>query len=395
MNKRLLLAGSVRTLSRYKLRTFFMSLGIVIGVAALVVMRSMGSGAEQTMLDRFERVFSGASIFVMNAGTGENKLTLDDIEAISAELDQVVEWNPTLTSGDREVRYHGLNRSLTIYGQSERAESVEGRSVTEGEYFSADDVRASARVALLGSKTADALFGDENPVGKRIQIGNSPFRVLGVLEPAGVDPHGKDRDDAVHVPITTLMRRLENVDTIGYAKLIISSTDEVDETADRIAEILQTRHALAVDEPDDFAIYTPVQVQRLIKEASRVLTVYLPAASGIALLVAGIVIANIMLIGVRERIAEIGLRKAVGATNRQISGQFLLESLAVTVISGALGVGIGAGVLVAVAKTMSLETRITPDSIVLGLAAALVIGMLAGFLPARRAALQEPVDALR
>jgi len=216
-----------------------------------------------------------------------------------------------------------------------------------------------------------------------------------VLEPAGVDPHGKARDDAVHVPITTLMRRLENVDTIGYAKLIISSTDELDATVDRIAEILQTRHALAVDEPDDFAIYTPVQVQRMIKEASRVLTVYLPATSGIALLVAGIVIANIMLIGVRERIAEIGLRKAVGATNRQINGQFLLESLAVTAISGALGVGIGAAVLAAVANTMSPETRITPDSIVLGLVAALVTGMLAGFLPARRAALQEPVDALR
>jgi len=170
MNKRLLLAGSVRTLTRYKLRTFFMSLGIVIGVAALVVMRSMGSGAEQAMLDKFERVFGGASIFVMNTSGGQ--LTIDDLEAISAELEQVVDWNPTLTTGDREVRYQGRNRTLSIYGQSERAESVSGRSVTEGEYFSKDDVRSSARVALIGSKTADALFGDENPVGKQLQIGN-------------------------------------------------------------------------------------------------------------------------------------------------------------------------------------------------------------------------------
>jgi putative ABC transport system permease protein len=191
------------------------------------------------------------------------------------------------------------------------------------------------------------------------------------------------------------MRRLLNVDIIGSAKVIVSSAAEVDETADRIAEILQVRHGLAVDESDDFSIYTPTQVQKSVKEANRVLTVYLPATAGIALFVAAIVIANIMLIGVRERIAEIGLRKAVGATNRQIGWQFLLESLAVSVISGTIGVGIGAGILIAIARTMNPETRITPDSIILGLVAALVVGILAGFLPARHAALQEPVDALR
>jgi putative ABC transport system permease protein len=282
-----------------------------------------------------------------------------------------------------------------IIGGSERAEAVSGRGVTVGEYFSGADVRSAARVALIGSKTAEALFDGEEPVGKRIQIGNSPFRVKGVLEEHGVDPHGMDRDDEVHVPITTLMRRMLDLDTIGSAKLIISSTEEVDNTVEQVAELLRVRHGLADDEPDDFSIFTPTQVQQAVKKANRVLTVYLPATAGVALLVAAIVIANIMLIAVRERIPEIGLRKAVGATDRQIGGQFLLESLAVTVFSGVLGVGIGAGILVAVARMMSRETKVTPDSIVLGLGAALVVGILAGWLPARQAARQEPVDALR
>lgn len=402
MNKRLLLAGSIRIFTRYKLRSFFMSLGIVIGVAALVVMRSMGSGAEQAMMDKIERMFSASSIMIRNSGGGmrggrrqPGKLTIEDIEAIDDQLEAVIDWNPTVVAMNQEVTYQGQSRSLMVIGQSERAEFVSGRSVIKGEFISASDVRSAARVALVGSKTAESLFGDEDPVGKQIRIGNSPFRVKGVLEQQGVDPHGRDRDDEVHVPITTMMRRLLNVDIINGAKLTVSSPEEVDETADQVAEILQVRHGLAHDQPDDFSIFTPNQVQEAVHEANRVLTVYLPATAGIALLVAAIVITNIMLIGVRERVAEIGLRKAVGATNGQISGQFLLESLAVSVISGALGVGIGAGILVVLARTMSPETRITPDSIALGLIAALVVGILAGYLPARQAARLEPVDALR
>ena len=402
MNKRLLLAGSVRILTRHKLRSFFMSLGIVIGVATLVVTRSMGSGAEQEMMSKVEKMFSAGSIMVVNTGGGMRggqtdlgKLTIEDIEAIGAQLEPVIDWNPSAAIGSRDVQYQGSSRSLMIVGDSERAEFVSGRGVREGEFFSEADVRSAARVALIGTKTADALFTDEDPVGKQIQIGTSPFRVKGVLEPHGMDAHGMDRDDEIHVPITTLMRRMLDLETIGMAKLIVARPEEVEDTAEQVAEILRMRHRLADDEPDDFSIFTPTEVQQRVREANRVLTVYLPATAGIALLVAAIVIANIMLIGVRERIGEIGLRKAVGATNRQISGQFLLESLVVTVISGALGVGLGAGILVIIARIMSPETRITPDSILLGLVAALVVGMLAGYLPARQAELQEPVDALR
>jgi len=402
MNTRLLLASSTRVLTRYKLRSFFMSLGIIIGVAALVVMRSIGASAEQDMLAKMERMFSASSMTIINSGSmsragirNPGKMTIEDIDAIGEQLDQVVDWSTSVYSGDREVVYRGRHRSLRVIGKSDRAEFVSGRGVMEGEFFSEADVRSASRVALIGHQTAEALFEGEDPLGKQIQIGGTPYRVKGVLEPHGIDPHGMDLDDEVHIPVTTMMRRLLSIEIISSAKLLISSADAVDGMVDQVADILRARHRLAADEPDDFSIYTPTQVQGLVRKANRVLTIYLPATAGIALLVAAIVIANIMLISVRERIGEIGLRKAVGATNRQIGGQFLLESLVVTMVSGGLGVALGAGVLLIIARTVSPGSQLATDSVLLGLLAALVVGVLAGYLPARQAAIQEPVDALR
>ncbi len=222
-----------------------------------------------------------------------------------------------------------------------------------------------------------------------------PFRVQGVLEPIGIDPHGLDRDEDVQVPVTTVMRRLENVDYIQAAKLIVDDPETVEATADRIAEILRQRHSIAPGEPDDFAIFTPRFVQRMVARADRVLDVFLPAAAGIVLLVAAIVIASVMLAAVRERVPEIGLRKAVGATRQQIGLQFVIEAVAVTVASGLLGMALGAAAIVYLTRQMSLTPIVTADSIALGFAAATVVGVAAGFLPARQAARLDPVAALQ
>jgi putative ABC transport system permease protein len=379
-----------------------MSLGIIIGVAALVVTRSIGASAEQDMMDKMERIFSASSMFVMNSGSATRagirnpgKLTIGDLDALGQQLEAVVDWSPSVFLGEREVIFAGVNRSLRIIGKSERAEFVGNRGVTEGEYFSKADVRSAARVALIGHKTAEALFEGEDAIGQQILIAGTPFRVLGVLEPHGIDPHGQDLDDEVHIPVTTAMKRLESLEVITSGKLIIESPEAVDGMVDRVADILRQRHRLDDDEPDDFSIYTPSRVQVAVQEANKVLTLYLPATAGIALFVAAIVIANIMLISVRERTAEIGLRKAVGATDGQISGQFLLESLVVSLTSGGVGVAMGTGVILWLASTVSPASRLAGDAVALGLLAALLVGVLAGYLPARQAALQEPVDALR
>ena len=402
MNTRLMLRGSLRTLTRYRLRSFFMGLGVVVGVAALVVMRSIGTGAQQDMLAKIERLFSAGSIWIVNSSAAMDsgaqklgKLSLEDVAALEDEIEEIVDVSPILSTGGIEVRSPTANRNSLVIGVTEREEYVGERGVVSGEFFTASEVRSSARVALIGLTAAEALFGGEDPVGQQIQIAGAPFRIKGVLEHFGADPHGMDRDDEIHVPITTLMRRIVNMDAISRAKVLVSSTAAVEPTVDRIAEVLRARHNLSDDTPDDFAMYTPTQVQERVKEANRVVTVYLPATAGVALLVAAIVIANITLISIRERIPEIGLRKALGATDRQISRQFLLEGLTVTLISAVLGIGLGGGVLGALGHLSGGGARMTLDSAILGFFAALVVGVSATFFPARQAARQEPVDALR
>jgi putative ABC transport system permease protein len=379
-----------------------MGLGIMVGVAALVVTRSIGTGAQQDMLAKIERLFSAGSIWVVNSSAAMHggvqklgQLSLEDVAALEDEIEEIIDVSPILSTGGIEVRSALANRTSLVIGTTEREEYVGDRGVVAGEFFTAAEVRSSARVALIGLTAAEALFGADDPVGQQVQIAGAPFRIKGVLERFGADPHGMDRDDEIHIPITTLMRRVVNVDTISRVKVLVSSTEAVEPTVDRIADVLRARHGLSDDTPDDFAMYTPTQVQERVKEANRVVTVYLPATAGIALIVAALVIANIMLISVRERIPEIGLRKAVGATDRQISGQFLLEGLTVTLISAALGTGLAAAVLGALGHMSGGGASMTADSAILGFLAALVVGASAAFFPARQAARQEPVDALR
>lgn len=403
MNHKLLLAGVLRTARRYKLRSSLMSLGIVLGVAILVLTRSLGSGAEKEMMDKIGRMLGASSLLVAAGGGGMGApttgpvttLRLADFEAIAAELDAIVDWDPLQMMPGQDVKAGARSHRLTVYGYSERAERVWNRGVISGAFFSAEDVRASARVALIGSKAARTLFHDDDPIGHRIQVGHVSLRIVGVLEPYGMDPHGIDRDDEIQVPITTLLRRMRNIDHLMAAKLLVDDPARVEDTARQVSAILRQRHALARDEPDDFSVFTPALVQRLVGQANRVLKVFLPAAAGLALLVAAIVIANTLLMSVQERIPEIGLRKAMGATDRQISRQFLLEALLVTLGSGLLGVLLGVGAVAFVATHLRSLPILSVDAILLGLLAALAVGLTAGVLPARRAARLDPIEALR
>jgi putative ABC transport system permease protein len=391
MNRKLLMQSSLRILLRNKLRTLFMSFGVMIGVGTLIASQSLGAGAELELKQRVNKMFSPGSIMLVS-----QTLSYDDIEAIEEQMDQVVASSPRFGGAESEISYQGTIRKAAVYGHTVEGESVWNRGVTQGRFFSSSDMTKTARVALIGHRMSELLFGqDGDPIDKDILIGSVQFRIIGILEPAGIDPHGEDRDEDIFVPITTAMRRLNNTEYVGIAKLVVSDHERVDDDAEQISAILREQHNIAAGEAEDFAIYTSKFAGRMVQKANRVLNVYMVAAAALVLLVAAIVIASIMLVVVRERVAEIGLRKALGATEQNISFQFLTEVVAVTVVSGVLGIGLGLGAANLVSMHIDMPVVVTAQSILMGLLAALLVGIGSGIAPARKAARLNPVEALR
>jgi len=391
MNKKLLMKSSLRSMSRNKLRTLFMSVGVMIGVATLIAGQSLGGGAEQQLKQRVDKVFSPGSIMLVS-----RTLSNSDVDAIEEQMDQVVASAARFGGGESEISYQGTNRKAAVFGHTVQGETVWNRGVIEGRFFTNRDMSKTARVALLGHRMAELLFGaDSDPLDKEILIGSVPFSVIGVLEPAGIDPHGEDRDEDIYIPITTAMRRLNNTEYIGIAKLLVSDLEQMDDDVEQISEILREQHNIAAGEDEDFAIYSSKFVGRMVTKTNRVLNVYMVVAAGVVLLVAAIVIASIMLVVVHERVAEIGLRKALGATEQNIGFQFLTEVVSVTLVSGFLGVGLGLGAANLVSMFIGLPVVVTSNSVLLGLVAAVVVGIASGIAPARRAARLDPVEALR
>ncbi len=397
-----LVGNSLKAMGRFKLRSAFMMLGSLVGVAALTLVVSVCEGAERKMLATVHQLFGGSSILVFSGGgrlmggprAGASRMTLDDVEALARELPGIEDWDPQ-QSLTESVRYGDSSDTARILGQSERSERVWDRGVSRGEYFDAAAVASSARVALLGETVVRELFGDEDPLGAEILIGSVRFRVIGILEPFGTDAHGMDRDDEVVVPISTAMRRLLNVDTIRSARLLVADPAAVEETAREVRRILRERHAIASGRPDDFSMVTSVQVQKMVAKVQRVLFVFLPLVAGISLLAGGVVAASLMLASVSQRVSEIGLRRAVGARPGDIQLQFLLETAVTTLGGGLVGLVVGAVGAQVVANRMGLEGILSWKAVLLGIAAAAVTGLLAGVAPARRAARMQPAEALR
>ena len=393
---------SLRTMGRYKLRTSLMMLGSLIGVAALTFVISVGQAAERKILKTVGQVFGDSSI-VIHDGGGEmmhgprgpgTRLRIDDLEAIAKELPGVEAWDPMQTMTE-SVRHGEVAHSAAVFGQSERWSQVWNRTVSRGELFDQTAVTGSARVAIIGETVAKELFGGEDPIGADIQIGSVRFHVIGILEPWGTDPHGGDLDNQVIVPISTLMRRLTNVDTISAAKMQVADPASSEEIKLEIQKILRQRHALAAGQPDDFTIITATEIRRMVETVQRVISFYLPLVAAIALVVGGIVSASLMLTSVNERVAEIGLRRAIGARPEDIRLQFLLETT-ITILAGGLG-GIALGWLVAElgANRMRLGAVSPWIAALVGIVASGVVGSIAGVLPALRAARLHPAEALR
>lgn len=399
-----LVQHSIRTMARYKLRTGFMMLGSLVGVTALTLVVSVGQAFEGKMTTMFSRIFGDSAIVISDGGGrmmgGPHgpgiRLKIDDIEALAKELPGIQGWDPEQQLSGVDLKHGAATDSAAgIQGDSERFAQVWGRGLTEGEYFDTTAVRGSARVALIGETVAKELYPNQDPIGADLEIGSVPFRVIGVLEPWGTNPHGMDQDNFVVVPITTLMRRLTNVDTISTAKLIMSDPTQASQLSGGIRQILRQRHALDTGQPDDFTILTPIDAQKEIGSIKKVLFLYLPLVAGIFLVVGGFVAASLMLVSVNERVGEIGLRRAVGAQPGDIRLQFLIETAATTLAGGLAGVALGYLGARLGANKMHLQNILVWNAAFLGIAASTLTGLLAGLVPALRAARLNPADALR
>lgn len=395
----------LRDLGRHRLRTFFMMLGTFVGVLALTLVVAIGQGTRDSVMGNIERMFAGNSILLSAGGGGmmggpradgpTTTLVMEDLDAILSTVPGVTVIDPMVMANEREVVYQGNSSSVRVIGHSENHEEVWNRGVSRGAFFGAAEVRSSARVALVGETLVQDVFEGADPIGFQLRVGTVPFEVIGVLDSMGIDPHGWDRDNEVVIPVTTMMRRVMNIDYVQSAKMLVSDAGDLDGAVLAIEDLLRERHSLAEGEANDFSMITPTQVQEMVGSMNRVFTLFLPLLAGVALLIGGIVVANLMLMGVNERRSEIGLRKAVGANASDIRTQFFLESALVTLVGGVLALIVAAIVLYFVSRGMEIPSIMPWQAALLGLGAAVIVGIAAGVLPARRASELDPVTTLR
>jgi putative ABC transport system permease protein len=405
MKTRRVIQYGFRGLGRHRLRTSFMMLGTFVGVLALTLVVAIGQGTRDSVMGNIERMFAGNSILLSAGGGGmmggpraegpTTTLVMEDLDEILSSVPGVVAYDPMVMANAREVIYQGNSSSVRVLGHSENHERIWARGVSRGAFFGEAEVRSSARVALVGETLVREVFEGADPIGFQLRVGTVPFEVIGVLDSMGIDPHGWDRDNEVIIPVTTMMRRVMNVDYVQSAKILVSDGEALEGAVLAIENLLRERHVLAEDEPNDFSMITPVQVREMVGSMNRIFTLFLPLLAGVSLLIGGIVVANLMLMGVNERRSEIGLRKAVGARAKDIWIQFLFESSLVTVAGGVLALLVGAAALGFISQGMEIPSVMPWEAATLGLGAAVVVGLVAGVFPARRAAELDPVTTLR
>jgi putative ABC transport system permease protein len=405
MNQPLLLRSILLRLWRFKAKTLFMGLGITVAVLATVLLQTVAGNVREAFSTFVADAYPADSIVLlagtgfMGAGPGRNKLRLADVQTVVSSLG-ITEWDPVVYIGLRDVKNAGNNFAVGVAGYSEKAESIRHRSLREGEFFTADEIRDRANVAVLGSTTAKKLFPGESPVGAQLFIDNVPYQVKGVLEAIGVDPHGEDQDDVIQIPYTTLMEKMVKVTAISGATLVIGDRSRVEETGREITKIMRERHHIGEGEDDDFSVLTSTFMQGLVSKTFKTFDIFVPLIAGTAFLISAMVILGIMQISIKGRTAEIGLRKALGARSRDLQAQIVLEVLMVSAVASVLGLLLAQVGLVAVAPMLAAKFGVkhVGSPVLLLIAAvcgAMVTGLLGGVLPARRAAKLNPVQALK
>jgi ABC-type antimicrobial peptide transport system permease subunit len=402
MNALRIAQEGARTLSANTLRTFFMMAGTVVGIGALTVIMAVGKGTEKKVMKRVTSFGTHAIMVTAGGGKGFSPpqegiatLRLEDAEAVRTQIGGVDIVGPFAVKRGMSIKAGGNQVQTTVMAVAPEWHDAWEWYVTDGEPITAEDTAAMSRVCLLGTLTAKDLFGDRNPIGEYIQIGNVRFKVKGILQERGVSPQGDEFDRRLVIPLTTGLRRLFNQDYITNIRVKVKNPAQIEAISGEIQQLLHERHHITPPKEDDFAIFSAADVARLARGISGTLTYLLAALAGLSLLVGGIVLMNILLISVGERIKEIGLRRALGATRRDVFMQFLTESLAVTISGMVLGSVLGWAVSIILARVTQFPVVISWEPFALALGFAMVVGVFFGVQPARRAAGLHPMEALR
>ncbi len=401
-----LFRAAFRALGRNKLRSALTMLGVVIGVASVVAMVAIGQGATASVKSSVSRmgnnilyITPGSSVTEGVRGGSGTAVTLlpDDGEAIAKECEYVTATSPVYR-GRSSVLFEDRNwLPESIEGVSDEYAHVMEWYEKEGRWFNEQEVRAGAKVCMIGETVARELFGDGSPVDQTIRIAGTPVQVVGLLERRGSNAFGRDQDDTVIVPWTTYRRYLgprwlRNVDRLVVSVL---SASVIPQAQQSITRLLRERHKLRHDQLDDFTIRDLSQIADVFSETSRVMTTLLAAIASISLLVGGIGIMNIMLVSVSERTREIGIRMAVGARGKDILRQFLVESIVLALFGGIIGILLGVGASKAVSQFARWPTLISPESMVVAIAFSTLVGIIFGYYPAWRASRLDPIECLR
>jgi putative ABC transport system permease protein len=395
------LAG--RSILDNKLRTLLTMLGVIIGVAAVLVMVALGEGARAQIRDRIENL--GTNLIVVTPGAMRqagvsqgaqtfNRLTLEDAEKLARESPYLAAVSPVVMTRT-QVLGGGGNWRVSIYGVDASYRDIRDWDVASGRFFDAADVRTMRRVAVLGRTVAEALFPGEDPVGRPVQLRNVPFEIVGVLEAKGQTAEGTDQDDVVLAPYTTVHNRLSGRSFIGQILAMTFTPADVAPAQEDVRAILREAHRLAEYDDDDFTVRDQTQIAEAAQGTTEVMTVLLASIAGVSLVVGGIGIMNIMLVSVTERTREIGLRLALGARGSDVLTQFLVEAVVMSAAGGAIGIAAGFGGAALLERLTGWATVIAPATIGLALGFAAAVGIFFGYYPARRAAALDPIEALR
>jgi putative ABC transport system permease protein len=386
-----------------KLRTFLTLLGIIIGVGAVIAMVSLGFGVKESIKDNISKL--GSNLLMVSSGgrtatgarlaAGEGaRLTFEDMQAIEKQVDGIAGISASVNTSYQLVAGN-QNWTSRVEGTTPSNFAIQNHELNDGRLFTERDMNSRARVAVIGKTVADNLFPDDDPVGQVMRINKAPFQIIGVLKAKGSSGMGQDQDDTVIIPLTTAQNRMMGITHVQRITVQAENENVINDVQAEVEQVLRVRHKIKDGEYDDFTISNMAAIMDTMMETANSITLLLGCIAAISLLVGGIGIMNIMLVSVTERTREIGIRKALGATYNNILLQFLIEAMVIGIVGGFLGVVIGVIASYGISSFAGWNTVISWWAIVVAVVFSVGIGLFFGIYPARKAALLDPIDALR